>query len=239
MTREAMAEVTTNAAVRRGFSADPVDELVQPGQQPVAGVPAKIVVPFDSAAALESAVRGNLLPASTYAVLYDPEVWAFTPVAEQEHPVAAAAQAAATAHARGLRFIVAPALNLVKALSPRSHGGRDVRFLALRILGRMARHADVIDLQAQSLERNHGAYRAFVVGAAAQAHAGNPDVRVLAGLSTNPPGARVAVSELRGDIAATRSSLDGYWLNVPGRGARCPTCNAPQPQIAIGLTLRP
>jgi hypothetical protein len=25
----------------------------------------------------------------------------------------------------------------------------------------------------------------------------------------------------------------GYWLNIPGQGPRCPTCNAPQPDVAI------
>jgi len=38
-------------------------------------------------------------------------------------------------------------------------------------------------------------------------------------------------------IDATRSMVDGYWLNIPGQGPRCPTCNPPRPDIAI-QTLR-
>jgi hypothetical protein len=60
---------------------------------------------------------------------------------------------------------------------------------------------------------------------------------VLAGLSTNPPGAPVDSQHLTAAIRATRFMVDGYWLNIPGPGARCPTCNAPRPDIAI-RTLR-
>ena len=30
----------------------------------------------------------------------------------------------------------------------------------------------------------------------------------------------------------TSGVVSGYWLNIPGRGARCPTCNAPRPDLA-------
>ncbi len=239
MTRQAIAEVSTNPAVRQKFSTSPIDELLQTGQQPLAGIPARTVVAFASAAALESAVSEHTLPAHTYAVLYDPEAWAFTPISEQRDPFAAAARAAATAHAHGLRFIVAPALDLSTVLSPAGRGTRTAQFLSLRLAARMARSADAVELQAQSLERDRGAYRSFVAAAAAQARTANPEVHLLAGLSTNPPGAAVTVSQLRGDIGATRLKVNGYWLNIPGDGARCPTCHAARPDIAIALTLHP
>ncbi len=56
---------------------------------------------------------------------------------------------------------------------------------------------------------------------------------MLAGLSTNPPGAPVSSQHLTAAIQATRSMVAGYWLNIPGQGPRCPTCNAPQPEVAI------
>jgi hypothetical protein len=34
-------------------------------------------------------------------------------------------------------------------------------------------------------------------------------------------------------IDATRSAVTGYWLNIPGQGARCPSCNPARPDIAI------
>jgi hypothetical protein len=58
---------------------------------------------------------------------------------------------------------------------------------------------------------------------------------VLAGLSTNPPGAAVDTQHLTSAIGATRSVVDGYWLNIPGQGPRCPTCNASRPDIAIQI----
>jgi hypothetical protein len=102
-----------------------VFEILRPGQLPLEGVTAEPVVTFASAAALEDAIRRGRLPAGTHSVLYDPEAWAFTPAAEQRDPVQAATRAAATAHAHGLRLIVAPALNLTKVLTPAagSRGG--------------------------------------------------------------------------------------------------------------------
>jgi hypothetical protein len=97
----------------------------------------------------------------------------------------------------------------------------------------VARVADVVELQAQSLERSTATYTAFVHAAASQASTANPSVKVLAGLSTNPPGEPVESRHLTGAIQATRSLVNGYWLNIPGQGARCPTCNAPRPEIAI------
>ncbi len=137
------------------------------------------------------------------------------------------------AHAHGLRFIVAPALNLSTVLNPGSREPRWRQFLDLNIVGPLARVADFVELQAQSLERDTATYTAFVQAATSQASAANPRTTVLAGLSTNPPGAPVDSHYLTAAIQATRSMVDGYWLNIPGQGARCPTCNAPRPDIAI------
>jgi hypothetical protein len=92
-----------------------------------------------------------------------------------------------------------------------------------------------VELQAQSLERDPPAYATFVREASAQARAGNPDVAVLAGLSTNPPGAAVNSQQLTAAIQASRAAVDGYWLNIPGNGPRCPTCHAAQPDVGIAV----
>ena len=90
---------------------------------------------------------------------------------------------------------------------------------------------DVLEIQGQSLERSTSTYAEFVREAAAQARAANPRVAILAGLSTNPPGAPVTSQQLTAAIHATRGIVDGYWLNIPGRGPRCPTCNSPRPDV--------
>jgi hypothetical protein len=224
-----MADQSLHARLR----GSQIYEILRPGQRPVAGVTAQPVVTFSSVAALDDAVSRDQLPAGTRGVLYDPEAWSFTPSAEQRNPVQAAARAAVTAHAHGLRLIVSPALNLTSVLAPGGSEPRWRRFLDLHLAAEMAKNADIVELQAQSLERETATYTAFVREATAQARSANSRVTVLAGLSTNPPGAPVSSQDLSDVIQATRSIVDGYWLNIPGRGTRCPTCNAPQPDIAI------
>jgi hypothetical protein len=233
LTRSALSQMLASPSVRAGLERTRIYELLQPGQQPLSGVDAMPVVTFSAVAELRSALAGNTLPAGTGAVLYDPEVWQFTPAAEQRDPVKAAAQAAALAHAHGLRLIVSPALNLTTVLDPGSSAPRWQRFLNLGIARSIAKVSDVVELQAQSLERDTAQYQTFVREAAAQARAGNPKVIVLAGLSTNPPGAVVDSQQLSAAIEVSRSAVDGYWLNIPGKGPRCPTCNAPRPDIGI------
>lgn len=232
VTRLALSQLISDASVRSRLDGSRILEILSPGQRMLAGVSAEPVVTFSSAAALETAVRGGQIAAGTYGVLYDPEVWSFTPTAEQRDPVAAATQAAQLAHAHGLRFLVAPALNLTTVLDPGSSKPRWQRFLELRLTARMAAVADVVEIQAQSLERDTATYTSFVQAAAAQARAAKNGVTVLAGLSTNPPGAPVTSQHLSDVIQATRAEVDGYWLNIPGAGPRCPTCNTPQPDVA-------
>jgi hypothetical protein len=118
-------------------------------------------------------------------------------------------------------------------LNPGDRTPRWRQFLALNLAGQLARDADFIELQAQSLERDTATYTSFVRAAMSQAMAANPRISVLAGLSTNPPGAPVDSQHLTAAIHATRSAVVGYWLNIPGQGARCPTCNPSRPDIAI------
>lgn len=230
LTRGALASVLSDPAARSRLDGAPVYEILQTGQAPLGAIGAVPVVTFSSVGELAQAVSGGGLPTGTRAVLYDPEAWSFTPRAEQRDPARAARQALRLAHAHGLRLIVAPALNLT-TLRPAS-GPPWQQFLHLGLAGAMAKVADVIELQAQSLERYTSSYAAFVHEAARQARAANPRVTVLAGLSTNPPGAEVTSQQLTAAIRATSGVVSGYWLNIPGRGPRCPSCNAPRPDLA-------
>ena len=238
VTRSALVQLVADPSVRQRLASARVYEILQPGQRLLAGVSARAVVTFSSAATLVEAVQQGMVPPDAYGVLYDPENWSFTPASEQRDPVAAARQAAQAAHSRGLKLLVAPALNLTSVLAPGSgaaSGGRGPRwqqFLNLRLLAHLAQVADVVELQAQSLERNTGTYTSFVRAAAAQARAARSGIMVLAGLSSNPPGPPVTGQHLTDVIRATRSTVDGYWLNIPGQGARCPNCSAPAPGVA-------
>jgi len=233
LTRSALSKLISDPTVRDELQGSQIYEILQPGQQPLPGVTAEPVVTFASSTALQDAISSGQLPASTFGVLYDPEAWSFTPVTEQRDPVLAATRAAAVAHAHGLHLIVSPALNLTTILKPGSQEPRWRQFLSLNLAGRLARIADFVELQAQSLEQDTATYTAFVQAATSQASAANPRISVLAGLSTNPPGAPVDSEDLTAAVQATRSMVDGYWLNIPGQGARCLTCEASRPDIAI------
>ena len=231
LTRAALAQVATDPAIAAGLERSRVLEILHPGQKLLALAGARPVVTFSSVSELEQAVSGGQLPAGTRMLLYDPEAWGFTPHDEQLNPAAAAGRAQKIAHAHGLSLIVAPALNLTTVRPDPAGGPRWRQFLRLGLAGAMAKVSDVLELQAQSLERSTSTYAAFVRDAAAQARAANPRVAILAGLSTNPPGAEVTSQQLSAAIQATRGVVDGYWLNIPGRGPRCPTCNSPRPDV--------
>jgi hypothetical protein len=232
LTRAALSQLGADSVAAAVLERSRVYQILRSGQKPVTGLSTIPVASFPSVVELEKAVTGGQLPAGTRAVLYDPEAWAYTPAAEQRDPAQAARQALTVARAHGLQLIVTPALNLTTAQA-RSSGSRWRQFLDLGLAGSIAKTTDVIELQAQSLERDTATYSAFVRAAAAQARAANPQVTVLAGLSTNPPGAAVDSQQLISAIRATSRIVNGYWLNVPGRGPQCPTCNAPRPDIGI------
>jgi hypothetical protein len=231
LTRDALSQVLSDPSVAARLEAARVYEILTPGKPPLAAAGAEPVVTFSSVSALRQAVDGGQLPSGTRAVLYDPEVWPYTPVSEQRNPVRAAQQAAAITRAHHLSLIVAPALDLATA-QPRPGGPLWRQYLRLNLAGAMARVASVVEVQAQSLEREPRTYRAFVRAAAAQARAASPHVTVLAGLSTNPPGPVVSGQQLASAIQASRAAVSGYWLNIPGRGPRCPACNEPRPDLA-------
>ena len=166
------------------------------------------------------------------AVLYDVEDWAATPKAQQENPAKYEAQGYKLARARGVVFIAAPAMDLVRVLDPTGSGTVVQRFLSLDLIGQAASNADVVDIQAQGLEGS-AQYTSFVTAAAQQAKAANPDVKVLAGLSTNPSGRAISSTVLAQDANSVRGAVDGYWLNIPSGGSACPTCGTARPQVAV------
>lgn len=187
-----------------------------------------------SLAAVETATADD----STTAVLYDPEGWEMTPPQEQRDPAGAACRAAFLAHARNKILIVTPAINLIRIIEPEAKGDRFDAFAGTKLAGEIARCADVYEIQAQGAEMDKGAYRSFVEAEARQAHGANPHVVVLAGISTNPMGKLVSGKEVFEAVQAVRSSVDGFWLNIPAGGKFCPNCGAPQPKVAVDMLQR-
>jgi hypothetical protein len=167
------------------------------------------------------------IPPSVQIVLYDPEGWVATPLAERLAPIPAMLAFGALARAHGLMPVITPHPSLMAvpgavcgALGTES---LDAAYLRCGIQAMAARAADIVEVQAQYLETDPGAYAAFVTAAAGQARQANPNVLVLSGISTtfteDPNVLEAAWRSVHGVV-------DGHYLNVP-QGLR--------PGVAIAL----
>ncbi|HXL41425.1 MAG TPA: hypothetical protein VN986_02725 [Actinomycetota bacterium] len=178
----------------------------------------------------QALVRG--VPPDVRSILYDVEAWSLTPIAEQADPVGSIATAARLVHGAGLRFIAAPGVDLMGRLHP-GQGPYYRSYVATRFGGAASDSADVFVVQAQTYQNDPTTYGDFVRQVAAQARAAHPGVLVLAGLSTGPHGQPTTADAMLAAVAATGGAVGGYWLNIPGPGAQCPTCGPPNPGIAL------
>lgn len=236
-----------NGPVLEKFVADPTAQRFFANSQPfvLARKTSDVVLPaswkalpirsFTSYHAIEKAFDSGAIGPDVRGILYDNEVWNFTPSDEQIHVIDYTKKAAQLVRAHGLVFLTAPAVNLVRNLDPSSTGKRYEAYLRLGIAGDSARYADVVVIQAQGSEAYLDKFRSFVSAAATQARAANPKVLVLAGISTNPSGQKVTADVVLKAIAATRGSVDGYWFNVPSPGPYCPGCSEFRPDMAIDV----
>jgi hypothetical protein len=235
LTAKALASVAADAKALAVLESGTIYEIVPARQSPVAGVNAVITDDFASYGTMSAAVQDNTLVPGTKALLYDPERWAFTPLEEQQDVVKYIGDAVSLAHQHGLQIIVTPALDLVLALAPGTASGREVtEFFALGV-EQAAAAADVVDIQAQSREHNPTLYATFVLKAASVIHAARPEAIVIAGLSTDPETGAVTAGTLAAAIDSVKNAVQGYWLNMPKKGAICPGCGTDtDPAAGIG-----
>jgi hypothetical protein len=217
---------------------DNTQPFIMTGRDLPAIPPAWNAVPFASFASfrtLQNALERSEISPGVRGVMYDNERWQFTPVEEQRNPARYMKMAADLVHARGLLFLTAPAVNLVAVMAPEGQERRYDAYLRLEIAADAARYADVFDIQAQGSERNAEFYADFVRRASAQARQANPNVMVLAGISTQPNGQQVNADAILRAVAATRNMVDGYWFNIPQPSEYCPHCTEFRPNIAIDV----
>lgn len=197
------------------------------------GVPTATYTSYQS---IQSAIINGRLPGNYKAVIYDNESWQFTPLAEQQDPVHYEQLVGELLHQHGLLYIATPATDLIKVMDPNVAAGATFdAYIRKNIAADTARYADVYEIQAQGSETDIPKFSNFVTSAAAQARAANTNIKVLAGISTNPSGQVVTSDRLSAAFSAVRSSVDGYWLNIPSGGAYCPKCGTAQPSLAISL----
>ncbi|HXZ99322.1 MAG TPA: hypothetical protein VEK76_03140 [Candidatus Binatia bacterium] len=173
-------------------------------------------------------------PDTRAVALYDLEAWDLTPREEREDPWTYVARAADLLRASRLELMAAPSISLATRLA-RDQPGPELAYLACRLAERMAPRCCIYHIQSQRLERVPERYSAFVAEVARRARQASPTVLVTAGLSTNPTGAPVSLEQLAGCVAGTYDRVDGYWINVPRPGRRCPHCNPENPALAAAL----
>lgn len=190
---------------------------------------------FPSYKDLQWALRNARIDRSTKAIVYDNEGWQMTPKWEQHDPALYEKKAAALAHRNGLLFISVPATSLVKVLDPSAHIGNIFEnYLKLGIAGDAASHADIFEIQAQGSQADTAKFADFIRQAAAQARRSNPNVIVLAGLSTGPSGKLATADEIYQAANSVADCVDGYWLNIPKKNPGCPNCT-PKPRADLAI----
>jgi hypothetical protein len=185
---------------------------------------------------LAPALANGSIPAGVKAIYYDSEHWGLTPTFEQTSPKMYYAMAAQAVHDKGYQLLAVPATDLVGAIEPNFHGSSIYsEFLNLGIAGDAAKLADVYEMQSQGSERALDVFAPFVQNAARQARGANPQVRLLAGISTNPSSGDPTATELLAAVLTALGSVEGLWLNVPAPGKYCPACGTPRPDLAAAL----
>jgi hypothetical protein len=168
-----------------------------------------------------AAIADGTIPQGVRAVMYDPEDWNHTPIREQQDPAVYMRAFARLAHEHGYLVILTPHPNLAAVqgawCKQRVNETIQSAYLRCGFAGMAARYADVLDVQAQFLEGDVGAYRSLVMAAAAQARVANPRVVVLSHLST----AYALTPEVLYEAWASVSDVvDGHYLGAPdGVGA--------------------
>jgi len=178
------------------------------------GFAANAVLVFDSYAEFASEIQsGTISPAYKW-VLYDPEEWPQTPVAEQLNPDKYLTQFGQLAHAHGYKVVEAPGRDLGNvarsgSACPELPGENlDQWYIRCHIAGTAAAVSDVYVLQDQVNTTNLIEYDALFAAARKQALAANPQVIVDSELSTNYGTASQMAA------AAKSVNADGFYVSI-------------------------
>ena len=167
---------------------------------------------------------GTTLPPYLASVSYDPEgpTSNGTPQSEcdalEEGDLSDVTQAALLVHARGLKFLFTPSVDVgMSGSQARPYPNKYSTYLSQRRGAWAATPGiDVFAIQSQQAEGTP-LYGSFVASALAQAHAAAPSVPVLVGLGINPHNPPTAISTpmlVSAFALAQADGAAGYWQNV-------------------------
>jgi hypothetical protein len=178
---------------------------------------------FTSYARFVRELRGRAIPPDVRAVAYDPELWQATPPDEQADPLRYMTLFARAAHRRHYLVILMPGRDLLLRTDGRcvKQQGETLDQAFIRCdLAASARYAQIFEIQCAPDEFDPAGLRRFVQASASRARAANPSAVLIATLSTQTGGRRVAAATLTGVERAISPFVDGIQLNVaPGATA--------------------
>ncbi|MDA8026793.1 MAG: hypothetical protein M0T78_09690 [Actinomycetota bacterium] len=234
LTSNVLKVIAKNQSIYPKIASEGVIEVTPIDASPLLGVGVVPAVKFTSVKSLVQAIQSGALPTWAKAVIYDPEYWALTPTTEQSDPVTASSMASVAARQAGLIYVVTPALDLTKALAPNT-APNGQSLIEMGLYGKLAKAADVIVIQSQSLEGNLPAYSSLLSQSSSQARSANPNIDVLGGLSTNLRSASLGLINLTSAYSSGLTQVNGYWFNVPGKSIQCPTCSQANFQLAMSF----
>jgi hypothetical protein len=170
-----------------------------------------------SSARFAEDVANETIPDVLQVAMYDPEHWEATPLDERLDPHAAIETFGSLARSRGYTALITPHPNLVSApgnpLAAKEGETREAAYLRSGIVEVAAANGDLIETQAQTLQRDPNRYRAFVAETVRIARATKRDVQVISGLSTHP-GYPATVAMLRNAWLSVRDLVDGHYLSL-------------------------
>jgi hypothetical protein len=172
---------------------------------------------WGSLARFAADVEAGAIPDDVRVAMYDPEGWNRTPMDERLDPVGSIERFAERARSRGYEVMITPHANLVSVpgspLAPRGGEIREDAYLRSGIVEAAAASADAVETQAQRMQDDPRAYRAFVATTARLARSVKPDVQVLSGLSTHP-GYPATDEMLIRAWRSVRDVVDGHYLSL-------------------------
>jgi hypothetical protein len=162
-------------------------------------------------------IEAGEIPNDVRVAMYDPEGWERTPMDERLDPIGSIERFAALSRSNGFDVLITPHANLVSVPgsphAPRGDETREDAYLRSGIVEAAAAKADAVETQAQKMQNDPKAYRAFVAHTARLARGANPEVQVLSGLSTHP--GYPATAEMLVDAwRSVRDVVDGHYLSL-------------------------
>ena len=170
-----------------------------------------------SYAAFEAMIEADAIDPAVTVAMYDIERWNATPLEEQQHPVDFIRRFAALARSHGYLVMITPHPKLVAVEGGGCVQGPDESvwdaYVRCDIAGQTAAVADIVETQAQVLQRTPVAYRRFVAATARQARSANPDVTFISGLSTSP-GYRATPEMLLRAARSVDGIVDGFYFSL-------------------------